>query len=68
MYNNCYNCKYNCSHFVSNRLHSTHSLLPWHLYTSSTVINRRVKLHSIYKALCKLLSKHIHGEGKISQV
>ena len=52
MYNS---CKYNCSHFVSNRLCSTCSLLPWQLYTSSTVNNRRVKLHSIYKALHKLL-------------
>ena len=60
--------KYNHSCFVSNRLCLTCSLSPWHLYTNSTVINRRVKLHSIYKALCKLLLRHICGEGKISQV
>ena len=58
--------KYNHSHFVSNRLCSTCSLLPWHLYTNLTIINRRLKLHSIYKALHKQLLKHIHGEGKIS--
>ena len=52
MYNNHYNVIINIIILSSCLIDLTQpALLPWHLYTSLMDINRRVKLHSIYKAL-----------------